>query len=154
MERGNRISSIFCLLFSLIMVREAYRLELGSLLSPQAGFLPFFASILLGILSLMLLLSVTRRKLKISEKNENITFNVKTLPQLISVIASLFLYTIFLNILGFILATMILIGFLLRAVEPQKWYVVMAGGISIPLIAYLIFDVLLKVQLPKGFLGF
>lgn len=152
--RGDRISSVFWLIFSSAMAVQSYRLGLGGLHSPQAGFLPFVSSLILGILSLMLLLSDMIGKQKSVGKGEGITFNKQTLVKVFYVIGGLFFYAIFLNTLGFVLVSMILIGFMLGVVAPQKWYVIIIGTISIPTIAYVVFDVSLQVQLPKGFLGF
>jgi putative tricarboxylic transport membrane protein len=154
MMRGDRISSVFWLIFSTAMAVQAYHLGLGNLHSPQAGFLPFAASLILGSLSLMLLLSDRIRKQKSVEKAKDVTFNKQTLIKVFCVIGGLFFYGIFLNALGFVLITMIFIGFMLGAVAPQKWYVFAIGTISIPILAYLLFGVGLRVQLPKGFLGF
>jgi hypothetical protein len=141
MERGDRISGSFWLIFSLVVAIESYRLGLGTLSSPLTGFLPFVASVALGILSLTLLIS-NKLGQKPLEKGEDITFNRQSFPKVAYVAISLFAYGILLAPLGFILDTVILVGF------------VFIGAISAPLISYLIFDVLLKVQLPKGFLSF
>lgn len=122
--------------------------------APQAGFLPFAASIILGILSFILLLSAKQKEGKSGDAIEDITFNRHLLPKVFYVMGALFLYSFFLNTLGFLLASMILIAFMLRAIEPQKWYVVLLGTILIPTSAYILFDIFLKVQLPKGLLGF
>ncbi len=153
MVKSNRINGIFWLVFSLVIARESYRLGLGNLHSPEAGFLPFAASIILGVLSFFLLLFTKSRKQQPSEKMEDVTFNRERMPKVLYAIISLFLYSIFLNAFGFVLVSVILMAFLLRAIEPQKWYVITLGAILIPVFAYLLFDVLPKVQLPKGFLG-
>lgn len=154
MAKSDRMSGIFWLFFSLVIANESYHLGVGKLHSPQAGFLPFVASIILGILSFILLLSTKNRKRQLGEEIEEITFHRHLMPKVFYVIVSLFLYAIFLNALGFLLVSMILMAIMLRAIEPQKWYVVTLGTILIPTTAYLLFDVFLKVQLPKGFLGF
>lgn len=154
MQRSDRVSGAFCLLFSLVIVRESFWLGLGNLHFPEAGFFPFVASIILGTLSLMLLLSTKVRKQKLVKKGEGITFNKQKLVKVLYVMAGLFFYTIFLNTLGFIFVTAILMGFMLGAIGRQKWYVVIIGTISTPFIAYVIFNVFLKVELPKGFLEF
>lgn len=154
MKKVDLISSTFWLVFSLVVVRESYLLGIGTLRSPQAGFLPFVASIALGTLSLIHLIFTLRLKTKTSENTEDLVFNRLTWPKVLYVAISLFIYAILLNTLGFILNTMLLIGFLLIIVERQRWYVVITGTILPPLIGYLIFDVCLKVQMPKGFLGF
>lgn len=99
------------------------------------------------------LLFTKSRKQQPSEKMEDVTFNRERMPKVLYAIISLFLYSIFLNAFGFVLVSVILMAFLLRAIEPQKWYVITLGAILIPVFAYLLFDVLPKVQLPKGFLG-
>ena len=68
----DRISGFFWFILSVIIAVESYRLELGTLHSPKAGFLPFLASLALGILSLVLLLSATlgRQKIKKDESHE------------------------------------------------------------------------------------
>ena len=154
MEKGNRLSGIFWLFLSVVIAEESYRLGVGNLHSPQAGFLPFVASIVLGILSLLLVLSTRRRGPRGPVEAEDITFNKRLLLKVVWVILSLFLYAIFLDALGFVLVSMILIAFLLRVIEPQKWYGVALGTILIPVFAYLLFDHFLKVQLPKGIFGF
>lgn len=154
MRKGDRISSIFWLIFSLVIAIDSYGLDLGNFHAPHAGFFPFLASLILGIFSVILLISTGIKKPDTAARAEDIAFNTQTLPKLLYVIVSLFFYAILLNTFGFILITVILIGFLLGTVEPQKWYVVIGGAISISLVTYLVFDVLLKVQLPKGFLGF
>lgn len=154
MEKGNRLSGIFWLFLSFVIAEESYRLGVGNLHSPQAGFLPFVASIVLGALSLLLVLSTRRRGPRGAVEAEDITFNKRLLLKVVWVILSLFLYAIFLDALGFVLVSMILIAFLLRVIEPQKWYVVTLGTILIPVFAYLLFDHFLQVQLPKGIFGF
>ncbi len=154
MKKSDRTISLICFAFSLVVAIESYRLGLGGIFSPKAGFFPFVISTIFGILSLTLFILALKSKYKIPGKGKDIIFNRQMLPKVLSVAASMFIYAILLNTFGFILTTMIFIGFLLIIKEPQKWYVVITGAISVPLIGYLIFDVFLKVQLPKGFLGF
>ena len=63
-------------------------------------------------------------------------------------------YALLLHSLGFSLCTALFVGFLLRAVKPQRWPVVMAGGILAALGTYGIFELWLKAQLPRGPWGF
>lgn len=154
MAKSDSMTGFFFLFFSLVIAIESFRLGVGNLHAPQAGFLPFAASIILGILSCILLLSTRRKERQLGEEIEEPTFHRHRISKVFCVIVSLFLYAIFLNALGFLLASMILMAIMLRAIDPQKWYVVTLGTILIPITAYLLFDVFLEVQLPKGFLGF
>jgi len=153
-KHSDRASAIFWFVLSLIMVEESYRLELGTLHFPKAGLLPFMASLALGILSLILIISTVSRGQKDIGKDTGFELNRQRLPKLLYVLASLFAYAILLNILGFVLCTLIFIVFLLIVIEPQKLFIVIIAGISVPLITYVIFALWLKLQLPKGVLGF
>lgn len=154
MSIGDRMSGVFWLLISLGIAFESYRLGIGELRSPRAGFLPFVASMLLGVLSVILLFSAAHRKREAIENHEDIAFNKGLMPKVLCALGSLFLYSIFLDVLGFLLVSVILMAYLLWAIEPQKWYVVTLGAILMPAIAYLLFGSFLGVQLPKGILGF
>lgn len=154
MNKAERISGTVGLILSAVVAIESFRLELGNLYSPKAGFFPFVAAIILGALSLFLILSAARQKLEVMEKGEEITFDRHGLVKVSYVIGSLFAYAVLLEILGFLLGSMLFMGFLLGVVEPQKLYIVGIGAISIPIICYYIFVVALQVQLPVGFLGF
>jgi drug/metabolite transporter (DMT)-like permease len=69
-------------------------------------------------------------------------------------LALLFAYTIFFNALGFILATIPLLFFLYRLMEPRPWWVIMIASFITTGLFYLGFKVGLDSQLPRGFLGF
>jgi putative tricarboxylic transport membrane protein len=153
MRRDDLMSALICLGFSLFIIVESYRLDIGTFHSPQAGFLPFFAAIVLAILSLVLFLTAGSAKLEAPDKIIP-SFNRERFPKILYVALSVFIYAMLLNPVGFLITTILFIGFLLKAVESQRWYVVVAVAGSASMGSYLIFDVLLKVQLPKGLLGF
>jgi len=152
--KADRISGTIWLLFSLVVIEESYRLGLGALRAPEAGFLPFVAGMTLGILSFLLLLSTGGLKQRRTGKVEGLSFNRQRLPKVFYIMTSLFVYALLLPTLGFILCTGIFIGFLLIAIERQRWPVVISTAILVPFISYLLFDVWLKMNLPKGFLSY
>jgi uncharacterized membrane protein len=54
---------------------------------------------------------------------------------------------------GFILVTLLLFIFLLGIIEKKRWFFTVFVSIVVTVIAYLIFEVWLKSQLPRGFLS-
>jgi hypothetical protein len=70
------------------------------------------------------------------------------------VLGALFAFALLLKPLGFSLCTALFIGFLLRTVQPQRWFIVGAGGVLTALGTYGIFEIWLQAQLPKGPWGF
>lgn len=74
-------------------------------------------------------------------------------PKVVLTLVFIFVYGLLLEPLGFLLTTFLMMGFLLRLIEPQRWRTVIAGAVLSALGSYLIFQVWLEVELPKGFLG-
>jgi hypothetical protein len=108
----------------------------------------------LGILSLLLLLSTAGQKERRTGRAGDLSFNRPRLSKVFYILTSLFVYALLLSSLGFILCTAIFIGFLLVAIERQRWPVVISTAVLVPFISYLIFDIWLKMNLPKGFLSY
>ncbi len=57
------------------------------------------------------------------------------------------------DLLGFVLTVFCLTLFLIRAVQPQKWGVDIFYTTVFTIGSYVLFQVLLKITLPHGFLG-
>jgi putative tricarboxylic transport membrane protein len=152
MGRADRISGIFWLLFSALVIIESYRLGLGTLHQPGPGFLFFWASIALGIMALVVLIRAWISQ-KAGEPKISI-FGTQNTRKIILVLISLFLYAILMETLGFILVTLLLFIFLLGIIEKKKWWFTVFVSVVVTVIAYLIFEIWLKSQLPKGLLGF
>ncbi|MBM4314816.1 MAG: tripartite tricarboxylate transporter TctB family protein, partial [Deltaproteobacteria bacterium] len=69
-------------------------------------------------------------------------------------LALLFIYTLLFNTLGFIIATIPLLFFLYRLMEPRPWWVALIASVVTTGLFYLGFKVGLDSQLPPGILGF
>jgi putative tricarboxylic transport membrane protein len=150
--KADCISSIFWLIFSLIVSIESYRVGLGTLHKPGPGFLFFWTSVFLGIMSLVTLVRAWRTK-KTGEPEIPI-FGKLNITKIILVLISVFLYALFMETLGFILVTLLFFIFLLRVIEKKSWLLTIFVSVTVSAIAYLIFETWLKCQLPKGFLMF
>jgi putative tricarboxylic transport membrane protein len=152
MGRADRISGVFWLLFAIFISIASYRLGLGTLHRPGPGFLFFWAGIALGLMSLVILIRAWSSK-KAGEPEVSI-FGRQNLPKILLVLISVFLYAIFMETVGFILITLLLFIFILGMIEKKRWFFTVFVSIVVTVAAYLIFEIWLKSQLPKGFLGF
>ena len=150
MGKADRISGIFWLVFGVIVSIESRRLGLGTLHRPGPGFLFFWVGIFLGIMSLIVLMRAWSGK----EAGGASIFGGKNILKIGLVIASLFLYAIFMERLGFIPVTLLLFLFLLGVMEKKSWRFTVLTSLVVTAASYLIFEIFLKSQLPKGLLSF
>lgn len=120
MSRADRISGIFWLVFAVFVMIESYRLGLGTLHQPGPGFLFFWGAIVLGIMSLVIV--VRAGGYKKSEEAESLNLRELNIGKVILVLVSLFLYSLFMEKLGFIPTTLLLFIFLLGVVERKSGF--------------------------------
>ncbi len=151
MKSLDRTSSLVWLFLAIYICVESVRLPLGSWRDPGPGFFPLGTGILLGILCLVCYFQAPQKK---SEEAREPWYPKERWKSLIMILAVLFAYAVFLEILGFLLLTFLLLVFLFRAIEPQKWVVAIGGSALASLICYAVFELWLKTQLPKGILAF
>ena len=151
MKKSELVSSSFWLIFSSLVTMESYRLGLGNFRSPGPGFLPFAASLVLGVLSLLLMLQTI--SIKGEEKETQEAWSQRgNWEKIVYTLAALLLYLFLLEKLGFLFCTFLLVVFLLRVVETQRWPVVIATAFLATIFCYILFQVWLKIRLPSGIL--
>lgn len=152
MERkADRISGIFGLLFAIFMAVQSYFLGLGTIHRPGPGFLFFWTSILLGILSLLVFIRAVVERIPGEQMR---IFNAGDLRKIVPVLIAIFLYAFLMEKIGFILVTLMLFLFLLGIIEKKKWSLTILVSAAVTVVSYLIFEVWLRSQLPKGLLEF
>jgi hypothetical protein len=147
------INDLIWIVFALVVCLGGLRLGFGSFHSPQAGFMPFLAGLLLGILAIADLLQGFLRKWQ-QDKSDKVIWADIHWGKLLITLGVLILYTVLFSTLGFLIGTFLLLLFLYQVMERRSWTTVLiAAGITTVLF-YLAFKVGLDSQLPRGFLGF
>jgi len=132
----------------------SWSVELGTLSSPGAGFFPFMAAVLLGVLSsIFVIIGAFRKARKTNSENVYERFWLKR-PFVVFIV--LILYALLLNKIGYLMSTFILFCFLFNVVpsRKRKWWLIIPGSLVTALASYLAFDKLLLVLLPRGIFGF
>lgn len=148
MSKADRISGIFLLCFAVFMGYQSYRSGLGTLHKPGPGFLFFWTSIVLGGLSLVVII----RAFAHSVAGEHIFGGLRTYWKAVVVILLSFLYAFFMERIGFIPVTMVLFLVILGVIERKGWVRTITVSVAVTIFSYLLFEVWLKSQLPKGLL--
>ena len=152
MGKVDRIGGVFWLVFGLFICIESYRLGLGALHKPGPGFLYFWTSIFLIIMSIVVLIRAWSSMG--TEEPEASIFGKQNPLKIVLVLLSLFLYAIFMEMVGFIPITLLLFVYLLGIIEKKRWFYTICVSVAVTVAAYLIFETWLQSQLPKGLLGF
>ncbi len=120
---------------------------------PGPGLLPLIAGIILIALGIGVLVPAVKKERK--GKLPEVMFfpERESLKKVSLAILALAAYGMALEYLGFLLVTLLFMVFLLKFIEPQRWPVVLAASFLTAASSYILFQFLLKVQLPKGILG-
>lgn len=136
-------SGLFWLAIAIFVSFESFtNLKLGTVRQPGAGFFPFWSSLLLGTLSLVLL----TRLLKSRDPLEP---GAIRWPALLLVLSALLAYLIFLETLGFVIVTFLFLLLLFRF-GKIGWIKSAALSVIATALAYGLFRQWLQVQLPRG----
>ncbi len=129
------------------------KLGFGSFQQPQAGFMPFLAGLLLGFLALLDLASGFMNRWK-EEKEDKTIWSEINWGKLILTMGLLFVYTFLSSTLGFIIGTILLFLYLFRMMEPRPWWIILLASLTTTGLFYLVFQIGLESQLPRGIWGF
>ena len=150
MQRPQIGSAVFLLFFGTLICWEARKLDIGRIVKPGPGFFPFWLGFFLILVAAALI--IQQRWAKTGEPAPGL-WKGRQWGKIIYILGALSLYAFFLEFLGYLISTFLLMFFLFRAVEKQKWPVVILGSLSTSLLTYGLFKIWLQVQLPVGLWG-
>ncbi len=151
MKKADLITGFVLLALSGYVVWESWMMPASATFGPGSGFLPLWLGILMAVLSVMLITGTSFRK---PDPDEQAPFPVgQALTRVSAVIVGLAIYISLMEVLGFVLNTFLFVSYLMLAVEREKWK--LAGGVALLTTTglYIIFQVLLRITLPKNMFG-
>lgn len=144
-KRGDIVGSFFGTFIGVAVMIGAIRLRLGTPSEPQPGFFPFVAGVILVVLCVILLLRA------FSGRGEGADpFGELWRPAILAI--GLFTYSLLLDSMGYIIATIILSLVVLRVLDTKTWLKLVAISLILSIGTYFLFDRLLDVPLPRGIL--
>ena len=148
--KRDQASSLPWIGLAIFICEETLRkLPLGSLSDPGPGFLPLIAGTIIGILALSNFLISTIR-----ETSKDWSWFPRRWRTLGFILVALFAWAFLLETLGFLVGTFLMMASLFFEANPQRWFLALGGSAILVLATYLIFDVWLLIQLPRGIWGF
>ena len=140
---------LFWIAVGLLAGYGASRLGVGSIPDPGAGFIFFWSGLVLIILSLLVFADAVRSSEGTVRPMPEINW-----PKIALVLFVLLLYAFFLEKLGFVFTTFVLMSFLLGCIQSAGWFRSIAVAGAAALTSYAMFELWLKIRLPKGIVGF
>jgi putative tricarboxylic transport membrane protein len=148
-KKTNIIVAFFWIAVGILVCYGATRLGLGAVTEPESGFIFFWLGLILAMLSLADLAASLRA-------SEGVVQGTKELNwvKIALVLLYLLLYAFFLERLGFVLTTFLLLSFLLGWIERASWTRSLGVAVVAALGSFAVFELWLKIRLPKGIFGF
>ena len=152
MKNRDLVSSIIGIALGGLFVAGALQQGLMRRGVPGAGFLPFFSGIALIFTSLFVFFPALRKR----KTAENAAFFPErdSFRKLLLALVALGAFGAVLEYAGFVLTTFLFMLFVTRIMRPNEWRLAAVLALITAVASYLLFVVLLEVQLPKGLLGF
>jgi putative tricarboxylic transport membrane protein len=153
LKKNDLIPAIIWIILGIAVAIGSYRLKLGNLANPGPGLMPFLLGIALLVCSFPVLIHSFLKMMRKTEQKEKIIWSEIDFKKLVIVLTSLIGYAVILEKIGFVTTTFLLLSILFKTVDSQKWFSVLIASILTVIITYFLFVVILKVELPSGFLG-
>jgi putative tricarboxylic transport membrane protein len=151
--KADHISGVFWVIVALFFMLGSNKLKVGSLGQPGAGFFPFVCSSIILFMAIIVLIQsfVWKRGLqtKVSAFWKGMSWQR---PAAIGLI--MLGYILVVERIGFVLTAFILLFMLLKVVEKLSWKKTFVVSLLATSACHVIFNIFLKVALPRGILGF
>ena len=151
MKYAHFISVIFWLALGLLLSLWSLSYNIGTLTQPGPGFYPLGLGILLILFSLTLLVQGIRSSPTTKKVSPfSVSGGWKKVAYAVLV---LLLLTFFFETIGYLLTFFLLIMLLMAGAGMRSWKRILLAAFFSALGVYLVFVLLLKQPLPRGFLG-
>lgn len=149
MSKHENWTAGFLLLLGIAAAVESWRLVLGEVGKPGAGFFPFYLALGLALTSFALVVQSFLSR-AVERASRSVSLDARAIGKVAWVVSGLMLYAYGFEKIGFLLSTFLVMVFLLRAVAASDWRLAIGGAAASALLSYLLFKVWLQVQLPAG----
>ena len=152
MRRGWQVAACTLLAISVLFSYEAFQLSLSDTLGPGPGFFPFWLGVLGALLAVALLVQLHLNTVDLGAAV--LEFDRAGVRSVIQVVVALAAGSALLEIVGFRVSMLLLLGYLLFILDVRNWLVIAVFAVAGSFGVFHVFFHLLRVPLPMGILGF
>lgn len=149
----NKKLGLVLFIFSIIYLYLSFQLPAYNLVPVDADAIPLVLGFLLMILSIVLFF-IKDTKQDYEKQKSTLPENKKDTVMLITVAVFIIIYIVILQSFGFIISSLLFIFLTTLLLGYRRHIVNFIVSISVPIAFYYLFDTLLKISLPSGFLPF
>ncbi len=158
MTKRKKLDGILWVVVGIGMCIGAFKLKPGSFANPGPGFMPFLSGLLLVFFGLVLMVQTIRERSRdtkgMPEDETSVPWNWRRLSGPSLTVLVLVGYVLLLGPLGFLLTSFLCLLVLFKFADPQRWLTPLVLAFGTTWVSFFIFSVWLKVQFPRGLLGF
>jgi putative tricarboxylic transport membrane protein len=155
MKKYELISSLGWMFAGLIFLIGSTSFGLGELSEPGPGFFPFLMSLCLVFFSLAHFVgSLRKHHLSHTPTGQRFWPEMKYLTRIVLIVFLVLMYILAMNFVGFVPTTFLFMFILLKCIEPRRLRSVFLISAVTTGFTYAVFELWLRVNLPRGFLGF
>jgi putative tricarboxylic transport membrane protein len=134
---------------SLFVIFHSCQLQIGNLLNPRPGLMPFILGIMLFLISLLVFLKSFLFNFEVNERNW-MNHSRAYFKKIFLVLGCLFAYAFLLEKLGYLLTTSLIFPFFFKVEESNSWRLTIISTILVVVGSYLLFSVILGIKFPPG----
>lgn len=149
MKKDEVMPSIAWIIIGIMICVASTALKLGSWGHPQPGLFPFLLGC--GIIALSVFHMIPQLYKK-SQEGKTLLY-WEGLKRVIIVFTLLVFYALGLERLGFMTCTYVFFVAIFKSLGRKSWGYAILTSLIVTILSYIVFEILLKVNLPKGPLG-
>ena len=147
--------AVFWILLGLTISIWSSRFPFGGLAHPGPAYFPLGTGLAITAFGVIMLFQARRgEKGNPSGSPEPLVPHRAAVVRVVLCLCGMVLSAVLFETLGFVLTMFLMILFMMRTIAPQKWKTSLFYSLISALGSLFVFKVLLKTQLPSGFLGF
>jgi putative tricarboxylic transport membrane protein len=145
MRAADLVTALALIGLGVIVIVDALRLGIGwGLEGPQSGFFPFWLAVGMVIAATVILVQTLRRG------PTGVFVTVARLRPVLAVLLPATAMVLIMEGLGLYVASALYLAFYMRWVGRHTWPTIVALGVGIPIITFVVFERWFLVPMPKG----
>ena len=155
MKNRDTIMAIFWILLGMTIAAWSATFPFGNLEDPGPAYFPAALGLIITVIGILLLIRGKKaQKPNALRPVEPRVSHGPAVRRVVLYLAAMTLSAVLFEVLGFVLTMFLMILFMMRTIAPQGWRTALFYSLISALGSLFVFRILLKTQLPGGFLGF